>query len=424
MQNKNHHPKKILAVKLADLGDALTITPALRALKATYPAARVEVLTDNGGPALQSLPYIDRVITFNKRIYDSRREALRPDNLLRAANFFRELALNRYDTVIFFHHFTLAFGALKFAALGLATLAPLRIGLDNGKGRAWFLNRKVADRGFGALTEREYWLELVAALGAQLPPGDDGRPELFVSPTARTTARNILNANRVLPLEASPNGFQRTLPDEKSEVRSQKSELEVPNSALSTQHSALGTNSVLIALAPGGGNYSLARRWYPVSFARVADKLVERYEAKILLMGSRDEIELANEVRELMQHPEAAVNLAGATSVPEAVALLEECRLFIGNDAGLTHLASVAGTPIVVIFGPTNAEAWKPFGEQVRVVQAPIELPCRPCLYRKFELGSRYGCAPRPCLSYISPEQVVEAAEELLGIAKFQSYET
>lgn len=367
--SKDWQPKRILAVKLADLGDALLITPALRALKDTYPEVRLDVVTTNGGPALQGLPYIDNLILFNKYSYDNPREAFKPANLLRALAFFGKLALARYDTVILFHHYTLRFGALKFAALALATLAPVRVGLDNGKWRTWFLTRRMKDRGFGAVSEREYWLELVASLGAVLPEDDDGRPQLTVGEGDRAKAAEILNN--------------------------------------------LGEGPVL-ALAPGSGVYSLSRRWYPVRFAQVADALVERHGMRALIMGSKDELELAQEVRGLMRYPEAATVIAGQTSVPEAVALLEHCTLFIGNDGGLANLAGAAGIPGLTLFGPTNAEAWKPYGENMAAVQAPIELPCRPCLYRGLELGSRYGCAPRPCLNFITPEQVIVMAEKLL----------
>jgi heptosyltransferase-2 len=131
-----------------------------------------------------------------------------------------------------------------------------------------------------------------------------------------------------------------------------------------------------------------------------------------------------------MQHP--ALNLAGQTSVREVTAFMQGCDLFIGNDAGLMHLASSVGTPVVAIFGPTNSRAWSPFGTDETkageigsvVVQAELELPCRPCLYRGMELGTRTGCAPRPCLTEIKPGQVVEAAEIFLRARVATNYET
>lgn len=367
MQPQNWQPRRILAVKLADLGDALMITPALRALKATYPAARLDVLTTNGGPALEGLPYVDQILFFDKYSYDTPREALQPENLGQALKFFGQLSQVGYDAVIFFHHFSLAFGALKFAGLGLATLAPVRVGLDNGFSRGWFLTHKLHDLGFGAISETDYWLELVELLGAKLPEGDAGEPEIFVSDAARATAQARLN----------------------------------------------GWPAVL-ALAPGGGGYSLSRRWLPIRFAQVADYFVQKHHMAVVILGSADEVALAEEIRTMMQQPDAATILAGETSVPEVVALLEGCALFVGNDGGLAHLAAVAHTPGAVVFGPTNARAWKPFYENLRVVQAPTVLPCRPCLYRNNGLGTRYGCAPRPCLTNIAAQQVIEAAEAVL----------
>jgi heptosyltransferase-2 len=141
-------------------------------------------------------------------------------------------------------------------------------------------------------------------------------------------------------------------------------------------------------------------------------------------VGGPDEVELCGQVASLMKHGEAALNLAGKTSVKEVTAFFERCDLFIGNDAGLMHLATVACTPVIGIFGPTNSRAWGPYGSQENetspeqngsiVVQAELNLPCRPCLYRGFELGSRTGCAPRPCLTEIRPEQVLGEAAKLL----------
>ncbi len=372
---KKWQPRRILAVKQADLGDSLLITPALRALKATYPSARIDVLTSKGASALEGLPYLDRVILFDKHRYDQPRDAFKPANLVRAFKFLANLSLARYDAVILFHHLALPFGALKFAALTLSTFSPIRVGLDNAKGRAWFLNRKVADRGFGAKNEREYWLDLAAALGAKLPEGDGGGVELVVSEADRIKAHR-LTAN-------------------------------------------IGPRP-LIALAPGSGNYSLARRWLPARFARVADELVERQGAHILIMGSPEELELASEICNQMRQSSEVTILAGSTTVSEAVAVLEQCKLFIGNDGGSAHLASVAGIAGLIIFGPSNARAWKPFGKQMVVVEAPINLPCRPCLYTGFELGSRTGCASRPCLTFINPEQVLEEAEKLLDHSHFR----
>ncbi|MBL8630250.1 MAG: glycosyltransferase family 9 protein [Rhodospirillaceae bacterium] len=52
-------------------------------------------------------------------------------------------------------------------------------------------------------------------------------------------------------------------------------------------------------------------------------------------------------------------------------AALQRCRLYIGNDSGLTHLSAAAGVATMALFGPTNPSHFGPWGEQGRVVEAP-----------------------------------------------------
>jgi heptosyltransferase-2 len=383
--------KRILAVKLADLGDALLIVPALRALKQAYPAAQLDILTTaTGQKGLEGLPYIDELLIFDKYLFDNPGQALKPANLAQAVRFLAGLRARHYDTIIFFHHFSLKFGSLKFRAIAQATGAPRRVGLHNGAVLANFLNIRVEDKGFGGenLTERAYWEKLVQAMtesrpGESLPlTGYDPRPEIYLNAAQATQAEALL-----------------------AELR------------------GLEPGRLLVAVGAGGGGYTLTRRWPAVNFARVAQGLVRQKGAKIALLGTPGEFELNEQIIRLAGASASIVNLAGRTSEKEAAALLAGCDLFIGNDGGLAQLAGVAGIPAVVIFGPTNATAWQPFGAEegrVKIVQAAMELPCRPCLYRGKALGSRLGCAARPCLTTISPGQVLETIETFETFKGFQ----
>lgn len=370
--------KRILAVKLADLGDALLIVPALRALKKAFPTAQLDVLTTATGQAgLSGLPYIDNILLFDKYQFDNPREALHPANLKQAASFFLDLRFKGYHAVIFFHHFSTKWGALKFRTLANATGAPLRVGLDNGA--ASFLNLSLSDEGFGGkgFTERDYWRELVKLLILKAGGSStdyDERPEIAVSQAEAARADQLWQEVR----ERYP-------------------------------------SKPLIAFGAGSGNYALVRRWPTNRYAQLADQLVQHYDAQIVLLGAAGEYELNEEVRTLAHSPQRLLNLAGRTNAKEAVTFLRHCQLFIGNDGGLAQLAGIAQIPSVVIFGPTNAVAWSPFGTEpdenghqlTHLVQAQMELPCRPCLYRGKGLGSRLGCAPRPCLTTITPEQLM-----------------
>ena len=66
-----------------------------------------------------------------------------------------------------------------------------------------------------------------------------------------------------------------------------------------------------------------------------------------------------------------AVDLAGALTLAEAAACLARCRLFVGNDSGLMHLAAAAGTSTIGLFGPTPASEYAPSGRCAAAVIAP-----------------------------------------------------
>ena len=84
--------------------------------------------------------------------------------------------------------------------------------------------------------------------------------------------------------------------------------------------------------------------------------------------------------------------------------LLSRCKLFVGSDSGPLHVASLVGTPVVQILGPTDPTENAPLeGAAYRSVRVP--LACSPC---------RRGCEAATCMQLIPPERVVSAAVELL----------
>jgi ADP-heptose:LPS heptosyltransferase len=76
------------------------------------------------------------------------------------------------------------------------------------------------------------------------------------------------------------------------------------------------------------------------------------------------------------------------------------CCLFVGNDSGITHLAAAVDTPTMALFGPSDQATWKPFGPQVRVINAQPQ--CAPCHPR---LISNDSCS-KNCMQAITVETV------------------
>jgi exopolysaccharide biosynthesis WecB/TagA/CpsF family protein len=349
--------RRFLIMQLADIGDLILSTPALAALREAHPDAHIALLTTAHAAPVLPDDLVDEVITFDKHTFDSPKALLKPANLREALALAARLRRGHYDTAIFFHHFTTRFGALKFAALAWSADSVNRIGLDNGSG--FFLTHRLSDEGFGAKHQAQYWLDLVGVAGANAAP----------RPSQVKVAESIGGGLRPPP-----------------------------------------TTKLRVAIH-GGGSAIPARQWEPSKFAAVADRLVEECDAQIVLLGTKTDHNAA--VKAAMKAD--PLDLSGQTSLTELAAVLESCDLFIGADSGVMHIASAAGTPVIALSGPINADAWSPWtpqGQSVVIRSAP---ECSPCSYVGHGMGLREGCAARTCMRMVTPDQVVTAAKQILS---------
>jgi heptosyltransferase-2 len=123
----------------------------------------------------------------------------------------------------------------------------------------------------------------------------------------------------------------------------------------------------LVGLQPGAS--SASRRWPVERMAALADALIERHGARIVLIGGAEERESADGLVRLMKHP-VACDITGET-LPETVAVMTQLKAYVGNDTGLNHLAAATGCPTVCLFGPTNAEKWGRQSARHRVIVSP-----------------------------------------------------
>ncbi len=366
----------ILVVKLAGIGDLLLATPALRALRETYPQGRIDLLvTPDSAGLLNGWEVIDHVIVLNKYLFDYPQQVLKnPRSLQRLAPLWRELRAGDYDAVLLLHHLTLPFGRLKHQLLMRATGAKWRAGLDNGHGRGWFLNVRVKDAGFGAMHEAEYNLAVAGAVGAT------------------TKDRHL-----TVPLSESDYAQARQL--------------------LYEDEASAGAERPIIAMHPGSGGYSTARRWSPERFAQLADTLFQDVGGRLILLGGPEEAGLHRHVLGMMRSGMPVSSFAGKASIKVTAAVLEQADLFVGNDSALVHVAVAVGTPAVAIFGLTNHRAWGPYtgGAPERYAAVVrLDLPCMPCFYRGHDLGTPQGCATRDCLALLGVDPVAVAARRML----------
>jgi heptosyltransferase-2 len=162
-------------------------------------------------------------------------------------------------------------------------------------------------------------------------------------------------------------------------------------------------NKVIIGIAPGA-TYGPAKRWFPDRFAAVADKLSDSFPLQGILLGGKADGEIAEEVRKLARPN--LINLAGKTTLREAIYLISQCRLFLSNDSGLMHIAGALNIPTIALFGSTNPVTTAPVGNKSIIVRR--EISCSPCLKETCPTDFR-------CMKQISVEDVFAAAQSLLN---------
>lgn len=360
-----YQPERILAIKLADLGDVLNVTPALRALRKTFPHAQLDILLNPHTTALlEHSGLVDEILVFPKTRFEGL-SPLRPDAWKPLAGYMHMLRNRRYDTVVDFHHLTTALGRAKQRALIGATGAGVTVGLDNGRG-GWFTH-PVLDHGFGALAEVEYWLELANRLGAA-------------------------DSDVSLHFPADE--------DDLAQAETLLASVELLGRPFAVLH-------------PGSGGYSLARRWDPSKFATLAAALHERYQLPSVIVGTREDG--GQDVIAASSIPLA--DLSGRTTIRQLAAILARATLFVGADSGVMHLAASAKTPLVAIFGPTNHLAWAPWTPESPSTVVRLGIPCSPCAYVGHSVGQRHGCAERTCLADLEANTVLKAVEGVLAKA-------
>ncbi len=111
------------------------------------------------------------------------------------------------------------------------------------------------------------------------------------------------------------------------------------------------------------------RCWQPEGFASVADAIAQSLGLRVVLTGSKQEFELCQVVASMMKAP--SINLADRTSLGAMAALLNDARLLICNDTGVSHLAAALRVPSVVIFTQSDPNRWAPLDRDRHRVVSP-----------------------------------------------------
>jgi ADP-heptose:LPS heptosyltransferase len=361
-------PQRILVLAEGQLGDLLLLTPALRALKESFPQAVLCVCVvqrRSYAPGESTTPPLlvrnpaegttEAIAPFADEIIEVFRPTLRqtrgPRRLRAEWTLVRRIRAGKYDTVLS------CFPEDRFAVWAVLSGARRRIGQDHQPLATLYTVRPEIRKEEGGVLQ--YYCALAAAAGATVR---SLATEFGVSDEDKNEAGRILAMAGISSLEN------------------------------------------FVVIHPGAsGPY---RVWPPERFARVAEILQADQGVRSLLCGTTHDHRVLEAVRSHLRVKVPEVVLEG--SVRTLAAILSRASLCVSNDSGPRHLAIAVGTPSVAVLPKHNDRAWGIYNHpRASYVMSSAPCPlCPPgrCLDRHPE-GNEFGSA---CIRMVSVEEVLE----------------
>jgi lipopolysaccharide heptosyltransferase II len=343
--------KRILCIRLDNLGDVLMTTPALHALRSAQPGRHITLLASRSGKAAaRHVDAIDDVIPYDAP-WMKQDTPLDPRADL---DMCERLAEGAFDAAVIFTVYSQ--NPLPAAMLCHLSGIPLRLAhcRENPYGLLTDWSPETEPQ-HGTRHEVERQLALVARVGAR---ASDTRMRFHVADDDVISLAQKLQAHGV------------------------------------------DANAPFIVVHPGA---TAASRRYPVErFAQVIDRLAAQTNFTVLVTGTQSEAELCRAACGTRLY---AVNLAGMLELGELAALIRQASVLVSNNSGPVHLASALGTPVVDLYALTNPQHM-PWQTPNRVLYHDV--PCRWC-YRSVCPEGHHAC-----LVGVGIDTVVNAALELI----------
>lgn len=159
----------------------------------------------------------------------------------------------------------------------------------------------------------------------------------------------------------------------------------------------------IVAFAPGA-EFGPAKRWPVHGFIDLAQRILSEFpNAQILLLGSPNDRAVCEEIASDVP---AVKNLAGKTTLKEAISLISRINALVTNDSGLMHVASAFEKPVIALYGSTDYRHTPPFSRYSEILS--LDLECAPCQKRECPLGHHR------CMELLRSETVYSALKKYL----------
>lgn len=325
------------------VGDAVMQIPALRRLRNVFPKAKITLCTRKWANGIfQDADFIDDFLIIEEK-----------ENVFQQAKKWRK---QKFDLAILFPN------SFKTALVSKLGKAKKRFGYAN-EGRSFLLTNPIEKPDWkNEKHEIHYYLNLIAEVENEyFGKVSETEPQfnLNVSESRKNEARKILTKNGV------------------------------------------DLSKKIIAFCPGSTN-SRAKRWQSESYAKLNNLLQKEFDANIILIGDKSELDVSLEVVEKSNIK--PIVLTGKTSLAEAASVLSVCDLLVSNDTGPAHISAAVGTKTIVIFGPTNPKTTYPIGAEI----IRKEVDCSPCMLRDCPIDHR-------CMTQITAQEVFEKVKYLFS---------
>ncbi len=287
--------KNILIVKIDRLGDFLLFSPAFALIKKAYPEHKITALVSPAGKAiLDNLRFAGNIIVFDRKKFEN--------NFLYRYKLLKGIGNAGFEKAIYPAYSREPIGDYLIKMSG----AKERIGSGGDVSNISLNIKKKTDK---------WYTKLISQTGEAIHEIERNKEFL-----------------EGLGVKAGEYEIRLNIPEE-----DEKFAEEVLRSA---------ENGKIIAIAPGAGDEK--RKWSAENFIGLARKMLEyRDGGLIVILGGKEDVALGEKIKKTLG--EKALNMTGKTSYPRLFALLKRADIFVGNDSGITHLASAAKTPTVEI---------------------------------------------------------------------------
>jgi ADP-heptose:LPS heptosyltransferase len=348
--------ERIIFLTRSSLGDLLLMTPAIRAVRESYPFARISILIKQEfREVFEHNSDVDEILTFESRAL---REVGGWRRLREELRIFQVLRKGRFDVAVAFYPED------RTAWWSVLSGARYRVG-PRRQPFHFLLNIKV-DAGEKKAGVRAYFLETVRAISAQ-----------------------------TLSQQTS---FRPTCDEEAW-------------AEMFVQSHGLDEGKMLIGVHPGAsGRYKV---WPPENFAAVLQELREEENMKVLLFQGPDDDEVIRQITARMNPPPIVAKTS--SRLGQLAALMERCQLCIVADSGPRHLAASVGARTLALFRRNHSAAWRIYSEEEgHFILENTELcphcPAARCA-DKIPVHEVYGAY---CLRKISVGEVLSKVREIL----------